>query len=151
MKMAGWLRLKPKTLESSYEHPTCPSWHHHNLGWSGLPVNEMKGYDSNWFANYQARNNRPGGSGVVQKHQDGNNQTAPTPDNKPSKKKTNGPHNQSFRVNVTFLVADNRDRDADGMYSTVQDCLIDAVGRLLKMDRKALRRLAKSIERTGRI
>lgn len=111
----------------------------------------MKGFTPEWYEQHQARRHRNWGCGVVQEHQDGNNKAEAKADNRPSKAKANGPYNQSFRVTVTFLVSDNRDRDGDGMYSTVQDCLIDAIGRLLEMDRKALRGLAKSIERTGRI
>ena len=48
-----------------------------------------------------------------------------------------------YRVSVTFLVSDERDRDGDGMLSTVLDCYLDAIGRLLGVDRIALRKLAK--------
>ncbi len=52
-----------------------------------------------------------------------------------------------FRVSVTILVSDKRDRDSDGCLSTLLDCLISAVGRLVGMDRTNLRKLAKSEER----
>jgi len=86
------------------------------------------------------------GNPIVQKHQDDCSQQA---DNRPAKAKNHGANNPKFRVAVTLLVGDNRDRDGDGAYSTIQDCLISAVGRLLKVDRIALRRMAKSVERSG--
>jgi hypothetical protein len=61
-----------------------------------------------------------------------------------------GNHHRGFKITVTFLVSDRRDRDGDGMYSTIQDCLIHAVGRLTNLDRTALRKMAKSIERQRR-
>lgn len=70
-------------------------------------------------------------------------------DNRPKETKMDGRLHPSYRVSATFLIADERDRDLDGMFSTTQDCLIAATGRLAQMDRLALRKLAKSAERSG--
>jgi len=39
-----------------------------------------------------------------------------------------------FRVSILLRVSDHRRRDADGAVSTLLDCLVSAVGRLLAMD-----------------
>lgn len=93
---------------------------------------------------YQARRAWNRRSAVVQEFQDDRSWQA---DNQSKKTKMDAAMHQRYRVSVTLLVADERDRDGDGMYSTIQDCLIAAVGRLVKMDRIALRKLAKSEER----
>lgn len=100
----------------------------------------------------RGRNNQAGGErhwkcGQLQEQQDGHNQTNTTTDNKSKEPAMDGSMHGPFRVSVTLLVSDERDRDGDGMYSTIQDCLIAAIGRLAQMDRLALRKLAKSEER----
>lgn len=91
-----------------------------------------------------AKNTRIGRSSELQELQDDSARKA---DNRPNKTEVDGAMHPRYRVAATFFVADNRDRDGDGMYSTIQDCLIAAIGRLAEMDRLALRRLAKSEER----
>lgn len=55
-----------------------------------------------------------------------------------------------YRVTITLLVSDKRSRDADNGISTLLDCYTLALGRLIGMDRRALRKLASSEERRGR-
>lgn len=104
----------------------------------------------------KGRNNQAGGGrdrkcAIIQEQQDGNNQTQTTTDNKSKEPAMDGSMHGPYRVSVTLLVSDERDRDGDGMYSTIQDCLIAAIGRLAQMDRLTLRKLAKSEERRRRI
>jgi hypothetical protein len=58
--------------------------------------------------------------------------------------------NSEYHIAVTILVSDQRDRDNDGAYTTLQDCIISAVGRLTEMDRIALRKVASRLKRRGR-
>jgi hypothetical protein len=97
----------------------------------------------------RGKNNQIAGTGtsqcpIIQEQQDAGKRQVVHKSKKPEMDETM--HGQ-FRVSVTLLVSDQRDRDGDGMYSTIQDCLIAAIGRLAKMDRLALRKLAKSEER----
>lgn len=55
-----------------------------------------------------------------------------------------------FRLSVTLCISDERDRDNDGAYSTIQDCLIAAVGRLAQMDSRTLRKHAAGFKRKRR-
>jgi len=95
---------------------------------------------------YSAQNSRRRGNSFVQELQDDRSRQT---DNRPAKAKNHGAHNPQFRVSVTLLVADNRGRDGDGAYSTIQDCLIHAVGRLAGLDTGALREAATCVKRTG--
>lgn len=45
-----------------------------------------------------------------------------------------GASHPKFRISIDFLVADRRRRDADGMLSTILDCLVHAQGRLAPVD-----------------
>lgn len=55
-----------------------------------------------------------------------------------------------FRVDITLLVSNKRDRDPDGCATTLLDCILDAIGRFARVDRHTLRKVAKSVERQGR-
>ena len=68
----------------------------------------------------------------------------------PGKAAMDGEGDQFYRVTVTLLVSDLQDRDADGAISTILDCINAAVGRLLGLDRSALRKLATSEKRRRR-
>lgn len=96
------------------------------------------------YADFQSRDSRNRGSAIIQKLK---NDSTRQVDNRPKKTEMDAEMHAGFRITVTLLVADRRDRDCDGAYSTIQDCLIAAIGRLAKMDRLALRKLAKSEER----
>ena len=94
---------------------------------------------------YHAR--RRAGSGtrpVIQKQQDAG--TRPI-DNESKETEVDGTVCGQFGISITLLVSDKKDRDIDGAATTLLDCLVAAVGRLLQMDRLALRKLAKSEER----
>lgn len=87
---------------------------------------------------------------VVQEQQnDCPHQGSSRADNQPKKAAGDGGDNPQYRITVTLLVSDWRDRDGDGAYSTLQDCLIHAAGRLLEMDSRTLRSAAKGVERSG--
>ena len=49
-------------------------------------------------------------------------------DNKPKKAKADGKDHPVYKVSITFLISDERERDLDGATSTVLDCLIRARG-----------------------
>ena len=68
-------------------------------------------------------------------------------DYRPEDPKVDGQGNPSYRIAITVLVSDYRDLDLDGCGSTIQDCIIAATGRLLRLGRVDLRKLAKSQER----
>ena len=71
-------------------------------------------------------------------------------DNPPRKTEVDGRGRSLYRVTIILYVSDNRDRDADGATSTLLDTYLFAPGRFLRLDRGALRGLAKSEERRGR-
>lgn len=52
-----------------------------------------------------------------------------------------------FRVSITLYISDKRERDPDGAATTLLDVIIAAHGRLLRMDRAAMRKLATSLKR----
>lgn len=52
-----------------------------------------------------------------------------------------------FRVSITLLVSDKRDRDPDGAATTLLDSWLMALGRFHGMDRTAMRNLAKGEQR----
>jgi hypothetical protein len=101
---------------------------------------ELAGYDS---PSYQ----RAGGDMQFQEQQDAG--SGPS-DNRPQEAKTNGADNPEYRISVTLLVADHRQRDADGALSTVLDCLIHAIGRLTGLDSRNLRKAATCEKRRRR-
>lgn len=84
---------------------------------------------------------------VVQERQDAVTRPA---DNRPRQTEVDGEGRSFFRVSITLLVSDHRDRDGDGAISTILDTYLFALGRLLGLDRGALRKLAKSEERRRR-
>ena|ERR1017187_1069266 len=49
-------------------------------------------------------------------------------------KGTVGGDHPRFRLAITWRIADNRIHDPDGMLSSILDCLIDARGRLARLD-----------------
>lgn len=104
-------------------------------------------WDKATYEAYQAKRAAAGKRMQLQEHQDGHNQTKAKADNQPKEAEAIGPDHKGFRVSVTFRIADKRDRDLDGMLSSVLDCLIDAVGRSLQVDKAGLRKLAKGEER----
>lgn len=55
-----------------------------------------------------------------------------------------------FHIAVTLCISDERDRDNDGAYTTLQDCLIASVGRLAQMDSLTLRKHADRLKRKRR-
>lgn len=68
-------------------------------------------------------------------------------DNAPRKAKMDGASGPFFRITITLRTSDERDRDGDGMVSTLLDTYLFALGRLLGLDRTELRKLAKSEQR----
>lgn len=68
-------------------------------------------------------------------------------DHGPQKTKVDGALHGKFRVSITLLLSDKRDRDPDGAGTTLLDCLVAAVGRLGGVDRTTQRKLAKRAER----
>lgn len=56
-------------------------------------------------------------------------------------------HSGQFNIAATLHISDERNRDNDGAYTTLQDCLIAAIGRLSKMDTVALRSYAACLKR----
>ncbi|MEY4393914.1 MAG: hypothetical protein RL595_1163 [Planctomycetota bacterium] len=62
----------------------------------------------------------------------------------PQEAKVDGSGGGKFRVSITLLVSDARDRDPDGMATTILDSYLMALGRLSGLDRTAFRKLAKS-------
>ena len=69
--------------------------------------------------------------------------------NLPDKAEVDAPGLPRYRITITLRTSDNRDRDGDGAISTLLDTYLFALGRLLEVDRGALRGLAKSEERRG--
>lgn len=99
------------------------------------------------FAEYQAGRVRNRERTQLQKFQDAD----PGPVNHgPEETGLDGAVYPEFRVSATICISDERDRDNDGAYSTLQDCLIAAVGRLAKMDSKTLRKHAAGLKRKRR-
>lgn len=78
---------------------------------------------------------------ILQEHED---DCPGKTDNRPSEEKVDEAGVGNFGITVEFLVSDERDRDGDGMLATVLDSYLDAIGRLLEMDRNTLRKLAKN-------
>ena len=107
----------------------------------------MPRWTSEQLSAHQARRagNRP--RSELQEHQD---DRAWAPDNGPKEAGLDGPVYPTFRVTVEVHISDERDRDNDGAYSTLQDCLIAAIGRLAQVDPTALRKFASGAKRTGR-
>lgn len=66
------------------------------------------------------------------------------------KEEANASDDPEFRVSIEILVSDERDRDGDGITSTIFDCLISAIGRFAKVDSKPHRIHANSIKRARR-
>lgn len=83
---------------------------------------------------------------VVQERKDENPKRA---NHRPQKEKVDGRCHATYRIAATIRISDERDRDLDGALSTLQDCVINAVGRLAEMDRIDLRKCANSFKRRG--
>jgi hypothetical protein len=105
----------------------------------------------NGFHSYQPHNNPSltggGPRPIVQKWK------APdkgATDNPPGKAKVDEEGRPFYRITITLRTSDNRDRDADGAYSTLLDTYLFAIGGLLGVDRRTLRTLAKGEERRRR-
>lgn len=64
--------------------------------------------------------------------------------------KVDGTSGGEFRVTVTLRISDARDRDNDGAFSTLADCLVSSLGRLTEMDARTLRKHAAGFKRTRR-
>lgn len=64
--------------------------------------------------------------------------------------KVDGTSGAEFRVTVTFRISDARDRDNDGAFSTLADCLVASIGRLTEMDARTLRKHAAGFKRPRR-
>lgn len=96
--------------------------------------------------NYIARQ-KPRSRPELQKQQD--DSKGPV-DNRPKETKMDGTVYPKFLVTVELLVSDNRLRDGDGAYTTLQDCLVSSIGRCLAVHPKALRKHAASIARGRR-
>lgn len=64
--------------------------------------------------------------------------------------KVDGTSGGEFRVSVTLRISDARDRDNDGAFSTLADCLVAAIGRLAEMDARTLRKHAAGFKRPRR-
>ena len=60
------------------------------------------------------------------------------PDRRQKSRKAKSVPHARYRVRATFMVSDRRVRDGDNMLSTVFDSLVDAVGRLSKLDSRSL-------------
>ena len=56
------------------------------------------------------------------------------PSHQRPEKGVDGKRHPQFRVSITWLVSDNRVRDAWGMSETVADCIVSAVRRFLGLD-----------------
>lgn len=98
---------------------------------------------------YQLADTKPRPLPVLQKLQA--DPVEPAKDNdQAGKPALDGEGYPEFRVSVTLCISDERDRDNDGAYSTIQDCLIAAVGRLAQMDSRTLRKHAAGFKRKRR-
>ena len=71
-------------------------------------------------------------------------------DHRPQEAGLDGEVYPEFRITAEIRISDERDRDNDGAYSTLQDCLITAIGRLAQMDPKTLRKFAAGFKRKRR-
>lgn len=94
----------------------------------------------------QAGSKRSGPRTVVQEQKDDH---ARQVDHRSKEASVDGEGGSRYRVTITLLVSDRRSRDGDGAISTLLDTYLVAVGRLLGLDRRALRKLAASEERRG--
>ena len=117
----------------------------------------MTRYDKAWLSSLLAKpgyslpadpKHKGGGPrSCLQKRQDDGKGATHNP---PQETKMDGTSLSRYRITITLLVSDNRDRDGDGGISTLLDTYLFALGRFLGLDRGALRGLAKSEERRGR-
>lgn len=58
---------------------------------------------------------------------------------RPRSKRKGGKNHKRFRITATFFYSDELRRDGDGAYTTIQDCIIVARGRLVDMDTRTQR------------
>lgn len=96
---------------------------------------------------YQSGRSRNRSSPQFQKLQDDRPRTA---DHRPQEAGMDGEVYPEFCITAEIRISDERDRDNDGAYSTLQDCLITAIGRLAQMDPKTLRKFAAGFKRKRR-
>lgn len=105
------------------------------------------GWSREQFDAYQTRRVRDRASPQFQEFQDAH---AGPSDHRSQEAGVDGAVYPEFCITATICIADERDRDNDGAYSTLQDCLIAAVGRLAQMDPKTLRKHAAGFKRKRR-
>lgn len=96
------------------------------------------------YEKYQAKRAWAKPRTQFQKQQDADARPA---DHRPEKAKVDGAMHGKFRVSITLLLSDKRDRDPDGAASTLMDCVMASIGRLGGVDRRTQRKLAKRAER----
>jgi len=96
------------------------------------------------LAQLHPKDSRSGARSGFQERKDDDKGAA---DNPPRKAKMDGASGPFFRITITLRTSDERDRDGDGMVSTLLDTYLFALGRLLGLDRTELRKLAKSEQR----
>jgi hypothetical protein len=104
----------------------------------------MKGFTNEWLAKHNAKDSGGGARPGLQERKDDDKGAADNPSRKAKMDGASGPY---YRITITLRTSDERDRDGDGMVSTLLDTYLFALGRLLGLDRTALRKLAKSEQR----
>ncbi len=115
------------------------------------------GIDKHEFRIMQARceanRKRIGSRSSVQEQEEGNTGSAHGQDadiDRCEVGKVDGESISFYRVSIILRVSDRRARDADGAVTTLLDTILNAIGRLVNMDRTRLRAWAKSEERRRR-
>ena len=81
---------------------------------------------------------------VHEKQQDGDKGPV---DHRPQETEVDAASGGMFRVSITLLVSDKRDRDPDGAATTLLDSWLMALGRFHGLDRTAMRNMAKGEQR----
>lgn len=111
----------------------------------------MPNWTKEQLASYESKSNRIENKGDIpcsqfQEQQDDRPRKV---DNRPKEAGLDGAVCQPYDCSIIVYISDERDRDLDGISSTLLDCYLAAVGRLLQVDRVGLRNMAKSAERSG--
>jgi hypothetical protein len=96
------------------------------------------------YGAYQSRRAASGPRSIIQESQ-ADRQAEPL--HRSGDQSVDGSMCGQFRVAITLFISDARDRDPDGAASTLLDCFLDAAGRLLLLDRRAVRKMAKREQR----
>lgn len=115
----------------------------------------MPNWTKEQLASYESKSNRIENKGDIpcSQFQEQQDDRAPgkasVPDNGPKEARLDGAVCQPYDCSIIVYISDERDRDIDGISSTLLDCYLAAVGRLLQVDRVGLRNMAKSAERSG--